>query len=118
MFDLVETAAVARQAYYLGVSNVNTQFDYDYQPGIQDPLSTVESGLSKNEVVDVKAGDMVYDSSGDGGRAGEGRQGLRCGRERGRVRRHQPAQDEAAHVDLQVQGLHLERRHQGVCGGP
>ena len=43
---------------------MNTQFDYDYQPALQDPLSTVESGLSKNDVVDVKAGDMVYDSSG------------------------------------------------------
>ena len=64
MFDLVESAAVERQAFYIGVANVNSQFDYDYQPGIQDPLSTVESGLSKNEVVEVKAGDMVYDSSG------------------------------------------------------
>jgi len=41
-----------------------SQFDYDYQPALQDPLSTVESGLSKNDVVDVKAGDMVYDVSG------------------------------------------------------
>jgi len=52
-----------RQSYYIGVSKVNSQFDYDYQPGIQDPLSTIESGLSKNDVVEVKAGDMVYDSS-------------------------------------------------------
>ncbi len=65
MFDLVESAAATRQAYYLGVSNVNTQFDYDYQPGIQDPLSTLESGLSKNEDVEVKAGDKVYDSKGE-----------------------------------------------------
>ena len=49
-----------------------------------------------------------------GGQAREGRQGLRRGRQRGRVRRLQPAEDEAAHVDLQVQGLHLERRHQGL----
>ena len=49
MFDLVESAAVQRQAYYLGVSNVNTQYDYDYQPASQDPLSTVESGLSTND---------------------------------------------------------------------
>ena len=65
MFDLVESAAATRQAYYLGVSNVNTQFDYDYQPGIQDPLSTIENGLSKNDVVEVKAGDKVYDSKGE-----------------------------------------------------
>ena len=78
MFDLVESAAATRQAYYLGVSNVNTQFDYDYQPGIQDPLSTIENGLSKNEDVDVKAGDKVYSAEGRTGRAGRGRQGLRC----------------------------------------
>lgn len=65
MFDLVESAAVGRQAYYIGGSTVNSQFDYDYQPGIQDPLSTVESGLSVNSTVDVKAGDMVYSASGE-----------------------------------------------------
>ncbi len=65
MWSLLESAAVARQAYYLGVSNVNSQFDYDYQPGIQDPLSTIESGLSVNEVVEVKAGDMVYSVEGE-----------------------------------------------------
>jgi len=64
MFRLVESAAVQAQAYYLGVSNLNTQFDYDYQPGIQDPLSTIENGLSKNDVVEVKAGDDVYTSEG------------------------------------------------------
>ncbi len=65
MFDLVESSASTRQAYYLGVSNVETQFDYDYQPGIHDPLSTIESGESKNVDVEVKAGDMVYDSKGE-----------------------------------------------------
>ena len=64
MFDLVESAAVARQAYYIGVANLNTQFDYDFQPGIQDPLSTIENGLSENAVVDVKAGDEVYTVDG------------------------------------------------------
>jgi ABC-type transport system substrate-binding protein len=64
MFRLVESAAVQAQAYYIGVANLNTQFDYDYQPGIQDPLSTIESGLSKNGVVDVKAGDNVYTTEG------------------------------------------------------
>ena len=42
----------------------NTQKDYDYQPGIQDPLATIENGLSKNAVVDVKAGDEVYTTEG------------------------------------------------------
>jgi ABC-type transport system substrate-binding protein len=64
MFTLVESAAVQRQAADLGIGVMNTQWDYDYQPALQDPLSTVESGLAKNDVVEVKAGDMVYDSSG------------------------------------------------------
>jgi ABC-type transport system substrate-binding protein len=64
MFTLVESAAVQRQAADLGIGVVNTQWDYDYQPALQDPLSTIESGLAVNGVVDVKAGDMVYDSSG------------------------------------------------------
>jgi hypothetical protein len=29
-------------------------------------LSTLESGLAKNEVVEVKAGDIVYDVDGEG----------------------------------------------------
>jgi ABC-type transport system substrate-binding protein len=64
MFTLVESAAVQRQAADLGIGVVNTQWDYDYQPALQDPLSTIESGLASNAAVDVKAGDKVYDSSG------------------------------------------------------
>ncbi len=64
MFTLVESAAVQRQASDLGIGVLNTQWDYDYQPAVQDPLSTVESGLSKNDVVEVKAGDEVYTSDG------------------------------------------------------
>jgi len=64
MFRLVESAAVNAQAVQIGVGVVNTQYDYDYQPALQDPLSTIESGLSKNDAVDVKAGDKVYDASG------------------------------------------------------
>ena len=64
MFTLIESGAEQRQAAQIGIGVVNTQFDYDYQPALQDPLSTVESGLAKNDAVDVKAGDMVYDSSG------------------------------------------------------
>jgi ABC-type transport system substrate-binding protein len=64
MFTLVESAAVQRQAAQIGIGVVNTQYDYDYQPALQDPLSTVESGLSKNAVVDVKAGDEVYTTEG------------------------------------------------------
>ena len=76
MFSLVESAAVARQAYYLGVANVNTQFDYDYQPGIQDPLSTVESGLSKNDGRRRQGWRHGLHRLRRKGRAGQGRQGL------------------------------------------
>ncbi len=64
MFTVVESAAVQRQAADIGKGFLNTQYDYDYQPALQDPLSTIESGLANNAVVDVKAGDLVYDSSG------------------------------------------------------
>ena len=30
-------------------ASCNTQFNYDYQPALQDPLSTVESGLATND---------------------------------------------------------------------
>lgn len=65
MFTLVESAAVQRQAADLGIGVVSTQWDYDYQPALQDPLSNVESGLAKNGEVEVKAGDTVYSSSGE-----------------------------------------------------
>ena len=42
-----------------------TQFNYDYQPLLQDPLSTIENDLATNTVVDVKAGDMVYNVAGN-----------------------------------------------------
>ncbi len=64
MYTLVESAAVQRMAAQIGIGVANTQHNYDYQPALQDPLSTVESGLAKNDAVEVKAGDMVYDSSG------------------------------------------------------
>jgi ABC-type transport system substrate-binding protein len=64
MFTLVESAAVQRQISQMGVGVVNTQFSYDYQPVLQDGLSTIESGLATNEIVKVKAGDTVYSSEG------------------------------------------------------
>jgi ABC-type transport system substrate-binding protein len=72
MFSLVESAAVQRQAYDLGVGTRYTQYNYDFQPALQAPLSTIENGLSKNAVVDVKAGDMVYTSGGDRARLEQG----------------------------------------------
>lgn len=65
MFDLVESAAVQRQASQLGRAIYNTQYDYDYQPLLQDGLSTIESGKATNEMVPVVAGDMVYNTAGE-----------------------------------------------------
>jgi ABC-type transport system substrate-binding protein len=64
MFDLVESAAVQRQASQLGRGIYNTQYNYDYQAYLQDGLSTLESGLATNEMVTVAEGDMVYDAAG------------------------------------------------------
>ena len=58
-------AAVAREVGQLiGVVLPYTQYSYDYQPLLQDPLSTIENNLATNTAVDVKAGDMVYNASG------------------------------------------------------
>lgn len=64
MFGLVESAAVESEISQMGVGVVNTQFDYDFQPVLQDGLSTIEAGLATNEMVKVKAGDTVYASDG------------------------------------------------------
>lgn len=64
MFDLVESAAVQRMISQMGRGVYNTQYNYDYQPVLQDGFSTIESGLATNEMVKVKAGDTVYDKSG------------------------------------------------------
>lgn len=64
MFGLVESAAVQRQVSQMGVGVVNTQYSYDYQPVLQDGLSTIEAGLATNDMVTVKAGDTVYTVDG------------------------------------------------------
>jgi len=59
-------AAVAREVGQLiGNSYLWTQYNYDFQPLLQDPLSTIENNLASNTAVDVKAGDMVYNISGN-----------------------------------------------------
>jgi len=63
MFDLVESAAVQRQASQLGRAIYNTQWDYDYQPVLQDGFSFIEDGLATNEMVDVAPGDIVFDAA-------------------------------------------------------
>lgn len=64
LFELVDSSAVTRELYKLAVSDPTTQFDYADQPVIQSQLSTIDSGLSANGTVDVRAGDQVYTSGG------------------------------------------------------
>ncbi|NJN83154.1 MAG: peptide ABC transporter substrate-binding protein, partial [Caldilineaceae bacterium] len=56
---------VQRQAAQIGRGIVNTQYNYDYQPVLQDGFSTLEDGLATNEMVAVAAGDMVYNADGE-----------------------------------------------------
>lgn len=65
MWSLVESAAVQSQIAQMGIGVGNTQYSYDYQPVLQNGLSTIESGLATNEVITVTAGDMVYASDGN-----------------------------------------------------
>ncbi|MFV9507196.1 MAG: ABC transporter substrate-binding protein [Oscillochloridaceae bacterium umkhey_bin13] len=64
MFTLVESAAVQRQAAQLVEGVLTTQYSYDYQPVLQDGLATIESGAASNDVVEVSAGDTVWDVNG------------------------------------------------------
>ena len=93
------------------------QFNYDYQPLLQDPLSTIESGLATNDVVDVKAGDMVYDVSGKPVKLEKGIKVFDADGQRGRVRRLQPAEDEAARRHLQAQDFTWSDGTEGLGGG-
>ncbi len=61
---LVSSMAVQRLIFIPGRGQIVSQYSYDFQPVLQDGLSTIESGLAKNETVEVKAGDQVYDASG------------------------------------------------------
>ncbi len=65
MFTLVESAAVQAQIAQMAVGVGNTQYNYDYQPVLQDGFSTIESGLATNELVDVALGDIVYNADGE-----------------------------------------------------
>ncbi len=40
------------------------QRNFDFQPWLQDQLSTIEAGFATNNDVEVKAGDTVYDTAG------------------------------------------------------
>ena len=65
MHSLVESAAVQTQIAQMAVGVPNTQYNYDFQPVLQKELSTIESGLATNEMVDVKPGDTVYNADGE-----------------------------------------------------
>jgi ABC-type transport system substrate-binding protein len=65
MFSLVEIAAVQSQVAMIAVQQGNTQFDYDYQPVMQDGFSTLDSGLATNEKVAVQVGDLVFNADAE-----------------------------------------------------
>jgi len=65
LFTLVESAQVAVLANSLIQGFGYTSLNYDFQPVTQNPLSTLENKLATNDTVDVKAGDMVWDVSGN-----------------------------------------------------
>lgn len=65
MLSLVSSMAAQRLVDRPAKGTRVTTYDYDYQATLQDGLSTLESGLATNSTVQVKAGDMVYNASGD-----------------------------------------------------
>lgn len=65
MFSLIESAAVQRQVAQMSQGVLYTTYSYDFQPVMQDGLSTLEAGLATNEMVEVKAGDTVYNVDGE-----------------------------------------------------
>ncbi len=66
MYSQVSSMAAQRTVAYLADNGVygSTQYKYDYQPAELVKLPTLDSGLTKLNVVDVKAGDPVVDFSG------------------------------------------------------
>ncbi len=65
LFTLVTSGSVVRQVAHLAKGVYFTQYDYDFQPILQDGLSTLESGLAQNATVTVTAGDRVVNSRGE-----------------------------------------------------
>jgi ABC-type transport system substrate-binding protein len=65
MLALVSSMAAQRLVDRPAKGMTTSTYDYDFQPVLQDGLSTVESGLATNNTVQVKAGDMVYNAAGD-----------------------------------------------------
>ncbi len=65
MWSLIESAAVQRVASQLLGVPATTSYDYDYQPVGLDGLSTIESGRATNVDVEVKEGDIVWNTDGE-----------------------------------------------------
>ena len=64
MWALVSSMAAQRLVDRAAKGVITSQYNYDFQPVLQDGLSTLESELATNEVVEVTAGDQVYDIGG------------------------------------------------------
>ncbi len=65
MFGLVESGVSAVIANTLVHSMAFSTIDYDFQGITQKVPSTLDSGLAKNNEVEVKEGDLVYDIDGN-----------------------------------------------------
>ena len=65
MLALVSSMAAQRLVDRPAKGVIWSQYSYDFQPVLQDGLSTLESGLAANDTVEAAAGDMVYDTAGD-----------------------------------------------------
>ncbi len=65
MWSLVSSMAAQRLVIIPAKGQTYSQYSYDFQPVLQDGLSTIESGLAENNTVQVKAGDKVYNAAGD-----------------------------------------------------
>lgn len=65
MLALVSSMAAQRLVDRPAKGVIDSQYSYDFQPVLQDGLSTIESGLAANNKVEAKAGDKVYNTAGD-----------------------------------------------------
>lgn len=65
MLALVSSMAAQRLVDRPAKGVIDTQYSYDFQPALHDPLSTIENGLATNDAVEAAAGDMVYNTAGE-----------------------------------------------------
>jgi ABC-type transport system substrate-binding protein len=65
MLALVSSMAAQRLVDRPAKGVIYSQYSYDFQPVLQEPLSTIESGLATNETVEAAAGDLVYNTAGE-----------------------------------------------------